>query len=106
MIGIHLYGKVYWFDFPHTLESQDQLIARLERESRKRMPLGDRVAEMNRDLEKFADQIGQASTKVVDGLSKACEEIGRLNDKPVGVALKDAEWDQKSKRYHTEVKLY
>jgi len=38
-IGIHLFGQIYWFDFPKTLESQEMLIARLEREAIRRTPL-------------------------------------------------------------------
>jgi len=33
MIGVHKFGEIYWFDFPKTLESQDLLIKRLEREA-------------------------------------------------------------------------
>lgn len=33
MIGIHMFGEIYWFEFPRTLESQEMLIARLEREA-------------------------------------------------------------------------
>lgn len=36
MIGIHLFGEVFWFDFQHTLESQEMLLCRLKKEAMKR----------------------------------------------------------------------
>ena len=81
MMGLYVEGELFWFDFPHTLESEDMLLARLEREAlqedsekgqnvraRRRMRC---IMRMQRELAGSAGKAAQAFSELGQAIGQA-----------------------------------
>ena len=113
MIGINIEGYVFWFDFPHTLESQDMLLARLEREALERdceEAQSARARKQMRAIMRMRDhpqgEFGKVR-KAFEKFGKAVAEavfLPKYMNRPVGRAIEDSEFDGENHRVRALLK--
>jgi len=81
MIAVYLNGVPYWFNFPHTLESQEMLIHRLECEAFEWASIDDRIFIVQENLKRNLATVGRRYKTSLDEAARGFAAFGRAAQK-------------------------